>query len=396
MMTDATFFTRIAPPMTPILVVRRAALLANLAAMQAACDARSVALRAHGKMHKTPALGALQVAHGAVGLCCQTVSEAAAFAAAGLHDLLVTAPVAAWGVPRLAALAADGHAIGLVADDAAQIARAGAAAVAAGTVLRLVVDVDLGLHRTGVAPEEVAALATLAAATPGLRYGGIQAYLGHLQHLADRDARAAKVATAMNRLTALVDELTAKGLAPPVVTGGGTGTFVHDLDAGVFTELQCGSYALMDVEYGDCGAPGGGDWPFVPALFVAATVVSARHKTHVTCDAGLKALSSDGPQACVVAGAAAGSLWRAMGDEHGAVVHPAFLGQMRDDPAGAVDRIDADPAVAMPGDAPRAGDIVWLQPGHCDPTINLHDALWVADEDGSLERWPVTARRTTA
>ncbi len=394
----AAFLSRATPPSTPLLVVRRRALEANLAAMQAVCDAAGVALRAHGKMHKCSTLGRLQVAGGAVGLCCQTVGEAQAFARGGIADLLVTSPPPARGLPALAAVAAAGHAAGLVADSAAQVAAAGAAAVAAGTTLRMLIDIDLGQHRTGVAPAAAVALARQAAATPGLRYGGVQAYVGHLQHDADVVARQARIERATARLRTLVGELVAAGLAPATVTGGGTGSYAHDLAGGVFTELQAGSYALMDVEYTDCGAPGGGAWPFAPALFLAATVVSATHKTHVTCDAGLKALSVDGPPARVVAGAAAGSWWRAMGDEHGAIVHPDFarrLGAKGVDPEASIDAADADTTIASPADATREGDIVWLQPGHVDPTVNLHDALWIADDDGSLERWPVDARRTT-
>lgn len=360
------FLARVSPPMTPVAVVRRAALDANLAALQAACDAAGVRLRAHGKMHKCPALARAQVAAGAVGLCCQTVGEAEAYAAAGLTDLLVTAPLAPWGAARLAALAAAGVRIAAVADSEAQLARLDAAARAAGTVLDLVIDVDLGLRRAGAAVADAPRLAALAAGAAGLRFAGCQAYLGHLQHLADLPARAAANAAATAALAGLVGVLRDAGLPPAAVTGGGTGTFALDLAGGVFTELQAGSYALMDVEYTDCGAPGGGGWPFGAALFVAATVVSARHATHVTCDAGLKALSADGPAARVVSHA--GATYRSFGDEHGAIIG---------------------------GQLPGEGALVWLQPGHCDPTINLHDALFVADEDGRLERWPVSARRVT-
>ena len=394
----AAFLSRVRPPTTPLLVVRRSALLANLAAMQEACHGAGVALRAHGKMHKCSTLGRLQVAQGAVGLCCQTPGEAAAFARGGIADLLITSPPVASALPGVAALAAAGHAVGLVADSGAQITAAGAAAIAAGTTLRVLVDVDLGQHRTGVAPDAVLALARVAAATPGLRYGGVQAYAGHLQHAAGVAARAARVARATGRLRALVEALTTAGLAPETVTGGGTGSYAHDLAGGVFTELQAGSYALMDVEYTDCGAPGGGDWPFAPALFLAATIVSATHRTHVTCDAGLKTLSVDGPPARIVAGAAQGSVWRAMGDEHGAIVHPAFaaaLSARGADVEALIDDIDADAATTAPAGMPRERGIVWLQPGHVDPTVNLHDALWVADDGGGLEAWPIDARRTT-
>ncbi|KQV54817.1 MULTISPECIES: alanine racemase [unclassified Caulobacter] len=387
-------------PQTPILVVDRAALERNIDHMQALCDAAAVRLRAHGKTHKCSTLGRLIVERGAVGLCCQTVGEAEAYVAGGIQDVLVTAPAPPWGAARLAALARTGAKVGAVADDEGQIDRLSDAAVAAGVVLDLVVDLDLGTHRTGVYPHEALKLARAADASPSLRFAGIQAYLGHLQHLNDGALRRSADEAAFATLKALVAELTAAGLAPPVVTGGGTGTHAFDLASGVFTELQAGSYAVMDVEYDACGAPGGGDWPFEPALFVAATVVSARHKSHVVVDAGFKAMSMDGPPARVVGGAAPGSLWRPMGDEHGMIAHPATLDVLKAagrDPLGfdkAVAAADADFARETPADAPRVGDLVWLQPGHCDPTINLYDALHVWDGE-RLERWAVDGRRVS-
>ena len=374
MQTLTAFLAHVIPPQTPVLIIRRAALMANLNTMQAACDAAGGRLRAHGKMHKCSTLGRLQVAGGAVGLCCQTIGEAETYARAGIPDLLITAPLPPWAWPRLAALAAGGSRIAAVVDSAAQIALA----QAIGAYLSLFVDVDLGQHRAGVAPAEATALAATIAAAPNLRFGGIQAYCGHLQHVADKTARMAGVAAATQQLRELVDELRSAGLAPAQVTGGGTGSYALDLANGVYTEIQAGSYALMDVQYGDCGGPQG-EWPFQPALFAASTVVSTRHAGMVTCDAGLKALYTDGPPARVVAGAAVGSRWRSMGDEHGAIVHPDFPDAPRDG-----------------GGLPVEGALVWLQPGHVDPTVALHDAFFVADEDGRLERWPIDARRISA
>jgi D-serine deaminase-like pyridoxal phosphate-dependent protein len=375
----ADFLAQVSPPQTPALVIRRAALLANLAAMQAACHAAGVRLRAHGKMHKCSNLGRLQVAHGAVGLCCQTVGEAEVYAAAGIADLMVTAPVPPWGWARLAALPGT---ISAVVDSAGQVARA------AGSGLTLFVDIDLGQHRAGVRPEQAVALAQLIAATEGVTFGGVQAYCGHLQHQADKGERAAAHAAATARLAGVVADLTAAGLPPGQVCGGGTGTAALDLAAGVFTEIEAGSYALMDVDYDLAGAPHG-DWPFKPALFLAASIVSVQHAALVTCDAGLKAQYTDGPPARVVAGAAPGSRWRSMGDEHGAIIHPDWVEDLRTDPAGAF------AAQPHPADAPAEGSLVWLQPGHVDPTMALHDAVWVADEDGRLERWAIDARRAS-
>ena len=360
------------PPATPMLVVRRSILERNLAVMQAACDDAGVALRAHGKMHKCSAIGLRQVALGAAGLCCQTVGEAEAFVRAGIADVLVTSPPPPWGADRLAALARSGAHVGVVADSAIQIDRLAAAAQAEGATLRVLADVDLGTHRTGVQPGAVPDLARRIQSAGNLVWGGVQAYLGHLQHQDDIAARRDAAEAAHAALRGLIAALEAVGCAPPTVTGAGTGTYSVDLAGGVFTEIQAGSYAFMDVEYEECGAPDGKPWPFAPSLFLAATVVSANQPGHATCDAGLKALAVDGPPARVEV--PAGFRWRAMGDEHGAVIAPK----------------------GGEGALPAEGDIVWLQPGHCDPTVNLHDVLAVVDEDGTCEFWPVDARRATA
>jgi len=383
------------PPQTPLLVVLRSALDHNLATMQSRCDKAGVRLRAHGKTHKCSTLGRLQVAGGAVGLCAQTVGEAEAFVAGGIRDVLVTAPHAPWGAARLAALGSSGARIGATVDHETQIERLGAAARAAGVTLDCVIDIDPGTHRTGAHPSRIVALAGLAAATEGLNYAGVQAYAGHLQHLDDVARRRAADDAVTADLARVVEALRGANLAPAVVTGGGTGTHAWDLDSGVFTEIQAGSYAVMDVEYEACGGPEGG-WPFQQALFVVASVVSANHKSHVTVDAGFKAFSSDGPPARLAAGAADGSLWRPMGDEHGMIIHPSGLPALKSgDFVGAVDALDADSTAPWPADAPALGDLVWLQPGHCDPTINLYDALHVVSDNGAIERWAIDARRSS-
>ncbi|ATQ40929.1 alanine racemase [Caulobacter mirabilis] len=383
------------PPQTPLLVVRRSALDRNLDAMQRLCDLAGVRLRAHGKTHKCSTLGRQQVETGAVGLCAQTVGEAEAFARGGISDILVTAPHAPWGAHRLAALAVGGARIGATVDSAEQIERLGEAARTAGAVLDCVIDVDPGTHRTGAHPSRILELARLAADTEGLNYAGIQAYAGHLQHLSDVPARKAADEGVFRMLAGLVADLRAADLAPGVVTGGGTGTHAWDLASGVFTELQAGSYAFMDVEYEDCGAPEGG-WPFEASLFVVASAISANHKSHVTIDAGFKAMAVDGPPARVVAGAAKGALWRPMGDEHGMILDPSAIPMLKGGSfVEAVDNLDADVGAPWPAEAPKAGDLVWLQIGHCDPTINLYDALHVVAEDGSWERWPIDARRVS-
>ncbi|WP_199553915.1 alanine racemase [Sandaracinobacteroides hominis] len=372
------FLAAIVVPRTPALVVRRQALLANLGKMQAACDAAGIRLRPHGKMAKCSRLALLQIELGAVGICCQTVGEAEAYARAGIGNLLVSAPVPPWGWPLLKELAGQGRQVSAVADSAAQIAAARAAGAHA---VQLLVDVDGGQHRTGTAFANAPLLVREILAA-GFSWGGIQCYLGHLQ--ADPH-RAEAHAAAMVRVASLVSALRSEGLTPAVVTGGGTGTAPLDLASGVFTELQAGSYAFMDVQYEMAGAA------FDPALFCAASVVSAQRKGLVTLNAGLKALASDGPAPRAVA---SDYRFRFMGDEHGALMEASLVARIGQEGWAAIDAVDADADHPRP-DFPAEGATVWLQPGHIDPTINLYDSLWVADEDGSLEMWAVDARRTT-
>lgn len=378
------------PPQTPALVIDRKALLHNLTTMQQACSAAGVRLRPHGKMHKCSTLAKLQMNLGAVGLCCQTVGEAEAFARAGIADILVSAPIPSWGPARLAKLVCQtGVRLSVCVDSKAQLSRLSDAALAEKVTLGCTVDVNIGMHRVGCSVAEAPELASLAAKSPAIRYDGIQAYFGHLQH--QKTARKEANLKGVAELQKLVSVLSDNGLRPAQVTGGGTGTYEFDLNSGVFTEVQCGSYALMDAEYGDCGGPEG-SWPFRPALFIAASVISTKHKSHVTIDVGLKASSADVPPR-LVAGAPAGCLWRGLGDEHSALFHPATLERL----GAGIDivTLDADSAIPWPADLPSEGQIVWFQPGHCDPTINLYDAFYVTTTNAELERWSIDARRVT-
>jgi 3-hydroxy-D-aspartate aldolase len=192
-------------------------------------------LRAHGKMHKCPDLARLQIAIGAVGMCAQTLHEAEVFAQAGIADILISAPIALHDAPRAAALAQQCQ-LSVVADDTALIA----ALAQAGAPLSVLVDLDVGQRRTGARLEDAVNFAQQITAAPSLRFGGVQAYHGALQHLAP-EARTAGAHATADALRPVIAALRAAGLAPPVVSGGGTGTFAADIAAGVFTEVQCGS-----------------------------------------------------------------------------------------------------------------------------------------------------------
>jgi 3-hydroxy-D-aspartate aldolase len=355
---------------TPVLVLDRDQLDRNIAAMQALASARGVGLRPHGKTHKSVDIARRQIAAGAMGLCCAKIGEAEVFADGGISGLLITSPVAApAAIARLAVLA--GRSAGLMAavDDPDVVARLQQALAAAGTMLDVVIDVDPGIRRTGVAsPEAAVALAEAIAVCDNVTLRGVQCYCGIQQHIADYAARHAAIVERTFYLSSVVAALTAAGFPPEIVTGSGTGTHRIDLELGLFTELQAGSYVFMDKQYLDCDLVGDGSVPFAPSLAVDTRVVSANHDALVTIDAGFKSLSTDGGAAQVVRGAAPDTMFLFMGDEHAALVAPGI------------------------GEALRPGDPVSLTVPHCDPTVNLYDHYHVVRDGTLVEIWPVSAR----
>lgn len=350
---------------TPAAVLDLDAFQRNVAKMAARAKAAGLALRPHSKSHKCSALAQRQIAAGAVGICCAKLAEAEAMAAAGVGAILVTSPVVGSGqAGRAARLAAELADFRIVVDHADGAAELGAAATAP---IQVLIDVDVGTARTGVAsPEQAAEVARAVLAQPMLRLIGVQGYGGHWQHMEGANARAAAVADGMARLSAAIAAVRAAGGTVEVVTGGGTGTFEADAAQGVMTEVQPGSYAFMDREYRDAlGAdPDGG---FEQSLTIAATVISVNAAKWVTVDAGLKALSTDGPLPVPATPRFAGTSYRFFGDEHGMLTRP-----------------DGEPV--------RRGERVDLVPGHIDPTLDRYDVLHLVQDDVLVDIVPIEAR----
>ena len=355
---------------TPALIVDREALDRNIAAMAAKAAAAGVALRPHAKTHKCAAVARRQIAAGAIGVCCAKLGEAEALADAGIAGLLITSPVVGPpAVARLAALAARCEDLMAAVDHPDAVD----ALAATGARLSLVVDIDPGIHRTGVADADAAvAVARQIDAAPNLIFAGVQFYCGAQQHIEDFAERRAAVAERTAYLKDVVARLTEAGLTPRIVTGGGTGTHAIDLQLGVFTELQVGSYVFMDRQYLDCDLAGDGDAPFETSLMVDARVISANHARLSTVDAGFKAFATEAGAPPVLSGAAAGSSFHFMGDEHGCIVPPK-------------------------GERPPSlGEVVTLGAPHCDPTVNLYDAYHVVSGETLVDIWPLEARGRSA
>jgi 3-hydroxy-D-aspartate aldolase len=354
---------------TPCLVLEADAFEHNLAAMADLVRRYGRQLRPHVKAHKSTTIARRQLGAGAVGLCCATVREAEVMAEAGLEGILLTSPVTTPGMVERLARAQD-----RVGDLAVVVdSEAGVDVLAQGIgterPLGVLVEIDVGQGRTGVTrPEDAVRLAGRIEALPQLRYRGVQAYYGHLQHVQAYAERKAKAAEQSARLQPFLKALRREGITPEIVTGGGTGTHLLDLEEGPFTEIQPGSYLFMDKQYGAVELAPGARAPFRTALTVATRVISANQPHLVVLDAGFKAMATDAGPALVASGAPAEAAYQFMGDEHGV---------LRFGPAAA---------------RPRVGDLVTLVAPHCDPTVNLHDWFHVMRDGRLADIWRIDAR----
>jgi len=354
---------------TPALVIDLDAFERNLARLGDSIAGRGVRLRAHAKTHKCAEIARRQVAAGAIGVCCQKVSEAEAMVAGGIEDVLVSNEVVGERkLARLAGLARRAR-LGVCVDDAGNV-RALSAAVrrlaAPDAQLDVYVEVDVGARRCGVAPGAPAlALARAVAEAPGLRFAGLQAYQGSAQHLRSTAERRAAIARAAEAVRATRGAIEAAGIACPTVTGAGSGSYLYEVESGAWDEIQCGSYIFMDADYAR------NEWEpplprFEHALFVLSTVMSRPDPQRAVLDAGLKASSVDSglPQVW----GREGLRCTRVSDEHGVI------------------------EIAPGARAPALGEKLLLVPGHCDPTVNLYD-WYVCVRGGVVEAlWPISAR----
>ncbi|MFG6638209.1 3-hydroxy-D-aspartate aldolase BhcC [Sulfitobacter sp. 1A12126] len=355
---------------TPSLVLDLDALERNIKKMGDYAKAHGMRHRTHGKMHKSVDVQRLQEKlGGACGACCQKVSEAEVFARGGIKDILVSNQVRDPAkIDRLARLPKLGARTICCVDDLANVADLSSAARTHGTEIECLVEIDCGAGRCGVtSTSDVVEIAKAIDAAEGLKFAGLQAYQGAMQHLDSYDERKAKIDIAVAMVKDAVDTLKAEGLACDIVGGGGTGSYYFESNSGVYNELQCGSYAFMDADYGRILDKNGnridqGEWE--NAFFILTSVMSHAKTDKAIVDAGLKAQSVDSGLPVVYG--RDDVEYVKCSDEHGVVM----------DPNGAL----------------RVNDKLKLVPGHCDPTANVHD-WYVGVRNGKVEcLWPVSAR----
>lgn len=355
---------------TPCLILDLDALERNVRKMGEYAKAHGMRHRSHGKMHKSVDVQKLQEAlGGAVGVCCQKVSEAEVFARGGIRDILVSNEVRdPVKIDRLARLPRYGARILVCVDDLANVAELSAAAQRHDTRLECLVEIDCGAGRCGVKSAGAAiGIAKAIDTAPALKFSGLQAYQGAMQHLESYEDRRAKLDTAIAFVKTVVGALQAAGLKPELVSGGGTGSYYFESSSGIYNELQCGSYAFMDADYGRIKDKDGnridhGEWE--NALFILTSVMSHPTPDRAVCDAGLKAQSLD--SGLPVIHGRDDVKYISASDEHGVI----------EDKRGVL----------------RVNEKLKLVPGHCDPTCNVHD-WYVGVRNGKVEVvWPVSAR----
>ena len=336
-------------------------------------------LRPHAKSHKCPEIARAQIAHGAVGICCQKLSEAAVFASAGITDILVTNQLVGERKLRHVRELAQTIRLGVLVDHAEQIRSLGHVMAGSHHELDVYVEIDVGAGRCGTTVEQSVVLARKIHALDGIRFAGIHAYHGGAQHLRKPYERAAAIRFAAARASQARDAIESVGMTVPIITGAGTGTFWHERDSGVYNELQPGSYIFMDRDYAD-NEPDAGEARFEHALFVLATVQSRPAPDVAVIDAGLKASSVDSGMPAVYK--RTDLKYVKASDEHGVIKIGSQHGLSS----------SAKISDATTGHGLQLGDKLMLIPGHCDPTVNLYDEI-ICVRGGKVEAiWPISAR----
>ena len=359
---------------TPAVLIESSRLQQNLDRMQAAATAGGVRLRPHAKTHKLPVIARMQIARGAVGICCAKLGEAEVFADAEISDIRVPYPLHPVNAERVFALS-DRIAISFITDDPA-VARAWSArAVQAHRTLDILIKVDVGFHRCGIDPGESAArVIQEIASLPGLRFKGLLSHAGHA-YAATSDAEMASVAS---REAALLRDLaTRSGVPCDELSVGATPTARFSAREKGLTEIRPGNYAYFDRTQVGVGSAAWSDC----ALTVLARVVSRPARDRIILDSGSKTLTNDGARGFTPL------------EGHGAVLQDVF--GSHPDPSLIVERLSEEHATVrvVDGRNPlQTGDLVRVVPNHSCVVSNLVDRVWLVDGDAVLESLPVAAR----
>lgn len=357
---------------TPCLVIDRKNLIDNLSKMQTHCNNSGVNLRPHAKTHKCSKIAKMQIDRGAIGISVAKVSEAEILAENDIPGILITSPVVtAHKINKLIKCIKLRPDLAVVIDNLNNALELNKAADSNSVNISVLIDIDSGIGRTGIQFEDVLNFAEKIKNYARLNLIGIQCYAGNLQHITSYSERLAASLNIMHKAGIVAKELRANNFCCEIVTGTGTGTYDIDIQEKAVTEIQPGSYTVMDVEYNSIGSK---ETPeqfdtFSNAMTLLTSVISSNNNNHVTVDAGWKSLYVNDLKPKIINPSGLLYDWGGFGDEHGkvTVAHKSSM-------------------------LPQLGDVLEMIVPHCDPTINLFDKFYIIEQGIIIDEWHIDLR----
>ena len=363
---------------TPSLLIDKSVLLKNIKTMSDYTIKNKINLRPHAKSHKISEISKMQIKHGAIGICVATLYEAEVMSKNNIENILITTPITNLNSEnKLCKLIKSSKNIMLIIDSIYGLKFLEKIAIKIKKKINILVDCDImgigtnKIRRTGAKSiKEIVNLASLININEHLNYMGITAYAGDVQHINNYNERKIETTIRHNYLNKIINKLKKENLSPQIISGGGTGSYDIDTKSKLFTELQTGSYIFNDVEYDNVNTYKSNTNPFKSGLFIASSIISIIDDYNYIVDAGLKAFSTDSKYLPKPMGSLPkNSKYTFMGDEHGKITLPR----------------ESDKKL-------NYGEIIIIQPSHCDPTVNLYDKCYLIEKDKISKYWFVDAR----
>ena len=363
---------------TPSLLIDKSVLLKNIKTMSDYTIKNKINLRPHAKSHKISEIAKMQIKHGAIGICVATLYEAEVMSKNNIENILITTPITNLNSEnKLCKLIKSSKNIMLIIDSIYGLKFLEKIAIKIKKKINILVDCDImgigtnKIRRTGAKSiKEIVNLAYLININEHLNYMGITAYAGDVQHINNYNERKIETTIRHNYLNKIINKLKKENLSPQIISGGGTGSYDIDTKSKLFTELQTGSYIFNDVEYDNVNTYKSNTNPFKSGLFIASSIISIIDDYNYIVDAGLKAFSTDSKYLPKPMGSLPkNSKYTFMGDEHGKITLPRESNKKL-----------------------NYGEIIIIQPSHCDPTVNLYDKCYLIEKDKISKYWFVDAR----
>ena len=363
---------------TPSLLIDKSVLLKNIKTMSDYTIKNKINLRPHAKSHKISEIAKMQIKHGAIGICVATLYEAEVMSKNNIENILITTPITNLNsANKLCKLIKSSKNIMLIIDSIYGLKFLEKIAIKIKKKINILVDCDImgigtnKIRRTGAKSiKEIVNLASNININEHLNYLGITAYAGDIQHINNYNERKIETTIRHNYLNKIINKLKKENLSPQIISGGGTGSYDIDTKSKLFTELQTGSYVFNDVEYENVNTYKSNTNPFKSGLFIASSIISIIDDYNYIVDAGLKAFSTDSKYLPKPMGSLPkNSKYTFMGDEHGKITLPRKSNKKL-----------------------NYGEIIIIQPSHCDPTVNLYDKCYLIEKDKISKYWFVDAR----